>query len=129
MNLIIRILVYPHMRRSAESSSCRASLSFQKKKPPLHSPVAARISDRAFSISAGSADQNKEVIRWEKKQSRSTVYVTTLTVLTAAEAVSSGRTGKLGALSGKRIAITWRNLRKSDLLVTGAVTGLVSVSA
>ena len=61
MNLIIRILVYPHMRRSAESSSCRASLSFQKKKPPLHSPVAARISDRAFSISVGSAEENKEV--------------------------------------------------------------------
>ena len=41
-NLIIPILFYTHMRRPAESSSCRASLFSQKNKPPLHSPVAVR---------------------------------------------------------------------------------------
>ncbi|MBQ3404126.1 MAG: hypothetical protein IJG63_01750, partial [Oscillospiraceae bacterium] len=38
--------------------------------------------------------------------------VTTPTVPEAAEAVSSGRTGKPDALSRKRTAITWRSLRK-----------------
>ena len=40
------------------------------------------------------------------------VCVTTPTVPEAAEAVSSGRTGKPDALSRKRTAITWRSLRK-----------------
>ncbi len=35
-----------------------------------------------------------------------------LTVPIAAEAVSSGRTAKLAALSKRRTAITWRSLRK-----------------
>ena len=54
---------------------------------------------------------------------------TTQTGLKAAEAAISGRTGKLDALSERRIAITWQNLRKSTPLVKDAVTVLVSVSA
>jgi hypothetical protein len=61
----MRILLYPILRRSAESSSCRASFSFQKNKPPYIARLLYEISDRAFFISAGSADQN--FASWEKR--------------------------------------------------------------
>ncbi len=57
------IVVYPHLRRSAESSSCRASLSFRRKSLHYIARLLHEISDRAFSISAGSAEENKEVSR------------------------------------------------------------------
>ena len=49
-----------------------------------------------------------------------------LTVREAAEAVSSGRTGKSDAPSKKRIATTWRSLRNRLHLVQVAVTVHVS---
>ena len=55
-------------------------------------------------------------------------YVTTLTVREAAEAVSSGRTGKSDAPSKKKTATTWRSPRSRHPLVQAAVTVLVSVS-
>ena len=60
---------------------------------------------------------------------RYTACVTTLTVQQAAEAVSSGRTEKQGALSRRRTVTTWPSLRRRNRPVTAAATAPASASA
>ena len=112
------IRFYPNLRCSADSSSCRASFLFQKK-TSIHSPVTVLNGNRAFFISAGSAEPSwkRRISRWKKKLSWSTACVTMLTALAAAGAVSFGRTGKSDAPSKKKTATTWRSPRKRHHLV------------
>ena len=118
------IRFYPNLRCSADSSSCRASFLFQKK-TSIHSPVTVLNGNRAFFISAGSAEPSwkRRISRWKKKLSWSTACVTMLTVLAAAGAVTFGRTGKRAASSKRRIVTIWRKHPNGSLPCEGCCYG------